>query len=64
MAGGEDKITGKAKEGFGSVTGDQSKKSEGQAQNLAGKAQGAAKSASDTVGSGLQSAKETVTGSK
>ena len=33
----------------------------GQAQNMAGKAQGAAKSASDTVGSGLQSAKETVT---
>lgn len=33
----------------------------GQAQNLSGKAQSAAQSASDSVGSGLKSAKETIT---
>ena len=33
-----DKVEGKAKEGLGSLTGDQSKKNEGQAQNAAGKA--------------------------
>ena len=33
----QDKVTGKAKEAFGSVTGDESKKNEGKAQNMGGK---------------------------
>lgn len=33
----QDKVSGKAKEAFGSVTGDESKKNEGKAQNLGGK---------------------------
>lgn len=56
-----DKIEGKAKEGFGALTGDDSKKNEGKAQNAGGKAQktvtenivdpvkGAAQYVSDTV---------------
>ena len=33
----QDKVGGKAKEAFGTVTGDDSKKNEGKAQNLSGK---------------------------
>lgn len=33
----QDKLGGKAKEAMGSVTGDESKKNEGKAQNLSGK---------------------------